>query len=91
MKAYQEQKHLTSVFRKIDEIWTILTKHIGERIIIFTNDNALAYDIGREFILPVLTPYRTKERKSMLDAFRAGKLDVLVTSKVLNEGVDAGS
>jgi superfamily II DNA or RNA helicase len=49
----------------------------------------MAYRIGRDFILPVLT-HQTKsaERKRMLDAFRAGELSVIVTSKVLNEGVD---
>ena len=40
-------------------------------------------------ILPVLT-HHTKgaERKRMLAAFRNGELPVLVTSRVLNEGVD---
>ena len=41
------------------------------------------------FCLPVIT-HKTKaaERKDFLDAFRNGDYPVLVTSKVLNEGVD---
>jgi superfamily II DNA or RNA helicase len=45
--------------------------------------------MGRKFFLPVLT-HRTKvsERKEFLDKFRSGEYPVLLTSKVLNEGVD---
>lgn len=90
MQAYREQKNLAqSAEGKIRELWQILRRHKGERIIIFTNDNATAYHIGRSYVLPVLTHLtRPKERKKMLEAFRSGELDVLVTSKVLNEGVD---
>jgi superfamily II DNA or RNA helicase len=49
----------------------------------------MAYRIGCEFALPVLTHQtRLPERKQMLAAFRAGELTTIVTSKVLNEGVD---
>jgi superfamily II DNA or RNA helicase len=60
-----------------------------DAMIIFTDDNTFAYQIGRQFLLPVIT-HKTKaaERKQMLQAFREGELRVLVTSKVLNEGVD---
>lgn len=90
MQAYREQRRLAQASSgKIDELWRILQEHTGEKAIVFTNDNALAYQIGHEFFLPVLTHQtKAKERKKMLDAFRNGELDVLVTSKVLNEGVD---
>ncbi|MFY7928928.1 MAG: DEAD/DEAH box helicase, partial [Oligoflexus sp.] len=90
MDAYREQKRLAQGAQgKIDELWRILQKHRGDRTIVFTQDNAMAYLIGRMFILPVLTHQtRPKERKRLLEAFRQGGVDVLVTSKVLNEGVD---
>lgn len=90
MEAYREQKSLAqSGEGKIRELWNILQAHPNERIIVFTNDNATAYTIGKRYALPVLTHLtRPKERKRMLEAFRAGGIDVLVTSKVLNEGVD---
>ena len=55
----------------------------------FTADNDTAYRIGETLCLPVLT-HKTKaaERKDFLERFRQGEYPVLVTSKVLNEGVD---
>ena len=90
MEAYRQQKSLAQASQgKIDEVWNIIQHHQGDLIIIFTNDNAMAYRLGEEFLLPVLT-HRTKpkERKKMLESFRTGDIDILVTSKVLNEGVD---
>ena len=90
MASYREQRRLARASRaKLRLVWQLLRDHAGERIIIFTDDNATAYTIGREMVLPVLT-HQTKgsERKQFLDAFRSGGLPVLVTSRVLNEGVD---
>lgn len=74
---------------KLQILWRIILKHPGARIIVFTADNDTAYKIGEMFCLPVIT-HKTKaaERKDFLDAFRNGDYPVLVTSKVLNEGVD---
>jgi len=70
-------------------IWELLMKHRNERIIIFTADNETAYGIGDRFLLPVITHHtKAAERHALLDAFRNGELPCLVTSKVLNEGVD---
>ena len=90
MEAYRLQKSLAQTSEgKILELWKIMQDHPGERIIVFTNDNATAYVIGKRFVLPVLTHLtKPKERKKMLEYFRNGSIDVLVTSKVLNEGVD---
>lgn len=90
MQAYRFQKKLAQTAAgKFTELWDILSNHDQDQVIVFTDDNALAYRIGREFVLPVLT-HQTKlaERKFLLDAFRSQELRVLVTSKVLNEGVD---
>ena len=58
-------------------------------MIIFTDNNQLAYRIGEVFTLAVLThKTKPKERKLLLDSFRSRELRILVTSKVLNEGVD---
>jgi len=90
LRAYREQKRISRASRaKLRVLWDLLRDHAGERCIVFTDDNATAYAIGRSMVLPVLT-HHTKgaERKRMLDAFRSGELPVLVTSRVLNEGVD---
>lgn len=90
MRAHRLQKKLAQGAEgKLNEIWRILRQHAHDRIIIFTDDNSFAYRIGRELVLPVLTHHtKMKERKQMLAAFSEGKLNVIVTSKVLNEGVD---
>ncbi|MDR0304937.1 MAG: DEAD/DEAH box helicase family protein [Chitinispirillales bacterium] len=89
-EAYKTQKEIPQICEnKIAEIKRILYKHAGEQCIIFTADNDTAYKIGRMFYLPVIT-HNTKpqERKSFLERFREKKYPILVTSKVLNEGVD---
>ncbi len=89
-KAYQRQKAIARTSRnKLATLWDILQNHCGERTIVFTADNETAYTLGKRFYLPVIT-HHTKgaERKEMLDNFRSGDYSVLVTSKVLNEGID---
>jgi len=90
MASWREQRRISRASRaKLRVLWQLLRDHAGERCIVFTDDNATAYAIGREMLLPVLT-HHTKgpERKALLDGFRSGELPVLVTSRVLNEGVD---
>jgi superfamily II DNA or RNA helicase len=90
MDAYRAQKKLAqSSSAKITELWNIIKKHSGERIIVFTDDNDTAYRVGREFVVPVLTHHtKPKERQLILDEFRSGRIKIIATSKVLNEGVD---
>lgn len=90
LNAYYRQKRIAMTGKaKKNKIWELINRHRGERIIIFTAENESAYEYGSEFLLPVLT-HRSKatERKDMLDKFRSGDYPVLITSKVLNEGVD---
>lgn len=90
MRAYREQKLIAQrASAKMTALWDLLIRHSTDSMIVFTDDNSFAYQIGSQFVLPVLT-HKTKaaERKHLLEAFREGKLSVLVTSKVLNEGVD---
>ncbi|MBF0425218.1 MAG: DEAD/DEAH box helicase family protein [Magnetococcales bacterium] len=88
--AYRLQKRLARASRaKLRMVWHLLRHHRGEQALLFTDDNATAYTIGETFFLPVIThKTRVSERKHFLDLFRAGQIDCLVTSRVLNEGVD---
>lgn len=90
LRCYREQKRLARTSRaKLRAVWQLLRDHPGERTIVFTEDNDTAYTIGGRFVLPVMTHHtKAAERKQMLDAFRRGDYPVMVTSKVLNEGVD---
>lgn len=90
MKAYLKQRAIAQCSRaKLNIVWDIMRENRSERIIIFTADNDTAYRMGEIFCMPVLT-HKTKaaERKDFLDRFRSGEYPVLLTSKVLNEGVD---
>jgi superfamily II DNA or RNA helicase len=74
---------------KYDVLESLLKRHARDRVIVFTEDNALAYDVALRFLMPALTHHTdAKERKAILDRFRRGDYRFLVTSKVLNEGVD---
>ncbi|MEO5362097.1 MAG: DEAD/DEAH box helicase family protein [Magnetococcus sp. DMHC-8] len=89
-RAYRMQKQLARASRaKLRTVWALLRRHKGERVLLFTDDNATAYAIGETFFMPVITHHtRVSERKRLLDGFRAGTLPFLVNSHVLNEGVD---
>ncbi|TVR16070.1 MAG: DEAD/DEAH box helicase [Planctomycetota bacterium] len=90
MRAWREQRRLARASRaKLRVVWELLRDHHRERVILFTDDNATAYAIGAQMVLPVLTHHtKASERKEMLGRFRDGRWPVLVTSRVLNEGVD---
>jgi superfamily II DNA or RNA helicase len=67
----------------------LLREHVTDQVLIFTESNATVYDLSRRHLIPALT-HETKaaERKRVLEAYRAGDYRALVTSKVLNEGID---
>lgn len=88
--AYREQKRIAFTAQaKIEALWQILLRHRRDRILVFTEDNDTVYRLSRLFLLPVITHQTPpKERARLLQQFAAGELPVLLTSKVLNEGVD---
>lgn len=89
-QAFLEQRRIARGGEaKIRKVWELVQLHAGERIILFTADNDTAYELGRRFCWSVIT-HRTRpgERRDFLEKFREGAYTVLVTSKVLNEGVD---
>ena len=60
-----------------------------DRSILFTEDNATAYAIARRFLVPVITHQtKVRERSAILAGLADGSYGAVVTSKVLNEGVD---
>ncbi|WP_435335067.1 DEAD/DEAH box helicase family protein [Haloarchaeobius sp. TZWWS8] len=74
---------------KLHALENVLERHRGDRVILFTAHNALAYDIAERFLIPVITHNTgTAERRGILDRFRDGSYSRVVTSNVLDEGVD---
>jgi superfamily II DNA or RNA helicase len=90
MLAHREAKEITaSTPSKLRMLADLITQHHPESILIFTNDNATVYRISQEFLIPSITHQTpVKERHAILELFRSGVYKTLVTSHVLNEGVD---
>lgn len=61
----------------------------SKKTIIFTQNNKMAHSISDRFLIPIITHKTAKaERREILDGFRDGRYVAVVTSRVLDEGVD---
>lgn len=89
-QAYREQRRIAlAAPAKLHVLDRLLERHRRDRVLVFTHDNATVYQIARRFLVPAITHQtRAKERRKVLEAFHAGEYNVVVTSRVLNEGVD---
>ena len=83
------QRLLAQATAKLQMLDNLLREHMHEQVLIFTESNDVVYQVAQRHLIPALT-HETKaaERKAILDRFQAGAYAALVTSKVLNEGVD---
>ncbi len=88
--AYRSQKQIAQASgAKLRLLERLLLRHCHDRVLIFTSDNATVYRISRQFLIPAITHQtRIQERHTFLERFNRGDLPFLVTSRVLNEGVD---
>ena len=74
---------------KLEELKEILAENKGVKTIIFTQHNSMVYNISDRFLIPFITHKTHKEeRQDVLQGFRDGRYTAIVTSKVLDEGVD---
>ncbi|GCE24336.1 DNA repair helicase [Dictyobacter kobayashii] len=74
---------------KLSMLEQLLREYAHERILIFTESNALAYQLSRQYLIPAITHETgVAERKHILESFQAGHYRALITAKVLNEGID---
>jgi superfamily II DNA or RNA helicase len=89
-RAYREQRELAlAAPAKLNLLARLLDRHNGDRVLIFTHDNATVYKIARQFLVPVITHQtKTKERREILLRFNSGTYPIVATSRVLNEGVN---
>lgn len=90
MLARKEMRQiLFGAEQKLAALESLLKQHPTDRIIVFTVANDLVYTISQRYLIPAITHKTdTVERKSILNRFRRGDYRIIVTSKVLNEGVD---
>ena len=68
---------------------SLLHRHREQRSLVFTTSNDTAYAVARQhLVMPITCDISRKERDDVLARFREGALRCLVSSRVLNEGVD---
>ena len=91
--AYRAQRKLAvAAPGKLALLERLLRAHKNDRVLVFTEDNATVYEIARRLLLPAITHQtKVKERADILAGLHDGSLFAVVTSKVLNEGVDVPS
>jgi superfamily II DNA or RNA helicase len=74
---------------KIDYLKELLRTNPEDKALVFTRHNKLVYRISREMLIPSITHQTPKEeRADILKGFRSGRYRRIVTSRVLDEGVD---
>lgn len=80
---------LSSATNKLAALDRLLREHAHECVLIFTESNDVVYHLSRRHLIPALTcETKAAERKEILERFQNGEYPALVTSRVLNEGVD---
>ena len=90
LAAHRRQRGLAfAASAKLQCVEQLLAQHRQDRAILFTQDNLTTYEISRRFLIPAITHQtRVTERSEILAGLAAGTYSAVVTSKVLNEGVD---
>jgi superfamily II DNA or RNA helicase len=90
MLAHREAKDITAgTTGKLRTLAQLIQRHYPDKILVFTNDNSTVYRISQAFLIPAITHQTpVKERQQILAKFHQATYQVLVTSHVLNEGVD---
>jgi len=74
---------------KREAVASLLSRYTASKVLIFTSDNATAYDVARQhLVMPITCDISKVERAAALDRFRKGELRALVSARVLNEGID---
>ena len=74
---------------KIAYLKQLLKSNRDEKTLIFTSHNKLVYTLSKELLIPAIT-HKTprEEREEILGKFHTGSYKRILTSRVLDEGVD---
>ena len=90
MKAYRSSKKIAlGTDAKLRVLQDLLVRHRRDKVLIFTHENEMVYQISNDFLIPAIThETNVKERRFWLEALNKGDVLALATSKVLNEGVN---
>ncbi len=90
LRAYRRARRTVDhARRKIEVVDELLDRHARDPVLVFVADNASAYRISRELLIPAITcEIGRKERERILERFATGELGAITSSKVLDEGID---
>lgn len=90
MASFLLQKKIAfSAQNKFIEMSKILNQHQNQKLLVFTNDNETALQISQQFNLALITHKTNKKmRAKILSDLKEGNINHIVSSKVLNEGID---
>ena len=67
----------------------LILKHVDSRILVFAADNDTAYAVAKAHLVqPITCDIGPRERAQALQRFGSGELRILVSARVLNEGID---
>ncbi|MBI5545596.1 MAG: DEAD/DEAH box helicase [Deltaproteobacteria bacterium] len=90
MAAWRRARSMLAFTRaKQRAVSELLARNVRSRMLLFAADTATAYAIARTHLVPALTcDIGRSERADLLARFAQGELRVLVSARVLNEGVD---
>ena len=90
MAGFHRSRQVVSTAKqKIELAGELLQRHPGDRTLVFTADNAAAYTISRRLLIPAITcDISRKEREEVLAWLRSCRVRAVVSSRVLNEGID---
>src|SRR5262249_12983130 len=90
LSAWRSSRNLIALTEsKRGAIALVLARHPDAKTLIFTANNESAYAIARELLVaPITCEIGRKEREELLNRFKNGELNALVSARVLNEGLD---
>lgn len=93
IRAFSSLRRATQIVglteAKLKSLSRLLSYHKQDKILIFTADKASTYIISKLFLIPPITSEINKtERDKYFSAFIEGKLNCIVSCRVLNEGID---
>ena len=74
---------------KIAYLKQLLKSNPDEKTLIFTSHNKLVYNLSKDMLIPAITHQTPQEeREDILGRFHSGDYKRIITSRVLDEGVD---
>jgi superfamily II DNA or RNA helicase len=74
---------------KINYLKNLLKSNPNEKVLMFTSRNKLVYELSKDLLIPAITHLTPQEeREEILRRFHKGDYKRIITSRVLDEGID---